>query len=196
MDIKLIFFILSAVIGTAGFIPYIQDVLGRRTEPHIYTWLIWAITQGTAAALGVYGGGGLGAISLLIAALMNTTVFILAIKYGTKNITKFDTVILIGAFLAILVWWQLDQPLLAVIMITVIDFVGYIPTVRKAYEEPWTETVKSWLAYFVAMGFAILALKEYNWLTLFYSSMIVVSNLAMAILCIIRRRYVFHPEKR
>ncbi len=193
MDIKLIFFIIAFVTGTAGFIPYLKDIFGKRTQPHLYTWIIWAITQGTAAAISLSSGGGLGAYGLAMAALFNTVVFLLAFKYGTKNITKSDTVILILALLAIVVWWQLNQPLLAVIMITVIDFVGYVPTFRKSWQEPWSETVKSWLLYFFAMLFSIFALKEFNALTLIYPIMVTACNLAMVILCLTRRSHVHHP---
>jgi hypothetical protein len=193
MDIKLFFFIASVVVGLSALVPYFRDIFQRRTEPHAYTWLIWVITQGTAAALSLKGGGGIGAISLIIAAAMNFMIFLLSFKYGTKNVTKSDTVILFAALLAIVVWWRLDQPLIAAWMITVIDFLGYVPSFRKSYQEPWSETAKSWVGFFFAMIFAILALEQYNSLTLPYVVMTVVCNFMMAAILLLRRRQILNP---
>ncbi|OGE74293.1 MAG: hypothetical protein A3I07_04515 [Candidatus Doudnabacteria bacterium RIFCSPLOWO2_02_FULL_42_9] len=193
MDIKLFFFILASIFGLGFSIPYFVDIFKKRTQPHLYTWLIWAITQYTAAFASLAGGGGWGAGGMFMAATVNTLVFLLALKYGTKNITKSDTIILIGALAAIVVWWQLDQPLIAVIMVTVIDFVGYFPTYRKSWQEPWSETVKSWIGFFIAMCFALLSLQAYNALTLPYVLMVIVSNLTVAVICLIRRQKIPKP---
>ncbi len=192
MDIKLFFVLASMVVGTAGYIPYLKDIFARRTQPHVYTWLVWAITQGTATAILFYGGGGWATLGLAMAVAYNLVIISLCIKYGTKNITLADTVALITALIAIVVWWQLKQPLLAAIMVTVIDFLGYLPTFRKTFVEPWSETVKSWLLFFLAMVFAVLALKEYNLLTLIYLSMVILCNLTVALISILRRPYVYN----
>jgi hypothetical protein len=55
-------------------------------------------------------------------------VMLLSLKYGTRNITRSDTIILILALAAVFVWVQLDNPLLAVIMVTLIDLAGYVPS--------------------------------------------------------------------
>lgn len=195
MDIKVLFAILSAVIGQGALVPYIIDTVKRRTEPHAYTWIIWAITQTTAGAASLYGGGGWGAKLLFLGGILCFVIFLLSLKYGTKNITKSDTIVLIAAISAIFVWWQLNQPLIAVIMITLIDFIGYFPTFRKSWQEPWSETVISWFGFFFGMLFAILAIDEYNSLTLIYPLVIALSNITVAIICILRRRYIFSPHE-
>ena len=53
----------------------------------------------------------MGGLELVIGTIFVFIVFLFSLKYGTKNITKSDTAVLITAFLAVLVWWQLHQPL-------------------------------------------------------------------------------------
>lgn len=190
MNLKIFFTIIAAIIGVIAFIPYLRDIFLLKTKPHVYTWLIWVITQGTAV-LGIwYGGGGWGALNLTVGIVFAFVVFLFSIKYGTKNITKSDTVVLIAALLAILVWWQLDQPLISVIMVTVIDVVGYVPSFRKSYEEPWSETLTSWILFSVSNVFAMLALSQYNLLTLTYLVSISFANLMLFTICLVRRPYV------
>lgn len=193
MDIKFVFFIASVVLGTLGLIPYFRDIFRGKTQPHAYTWIIWVITQGTAAGVSIQAGGGFGAISMAVAAGFNFIIFLLSLRYGTKNVTKSDTVILVAAILAIIFWWQLDQPLIAALMVTGIDFIGYFPSFRKSWQEPWSETAGSWLTFFFAMWFAILALNEYNWLTLPYVIMVTLCNGILAAICLIRRHSIPRP---
>jgi len=193
VDIKLVFAVVAVLLAVFGsFLPYIRDILKRKTKPHAYTWLIWTITQGVAAAGLLYGNGGWGALDLLVGTAFVFLIFLISLKYGTRNITKSDTIIFITALLAIVVWVQMRNPLVAVLMVTAIDFAGYLPSFRKSFQEPWTETVSSWLIFALGNIFVMLSLSEYNLLTLTYLVMMTIANIIIAIICLIRRRVVSH----
>lgn len=195
MDVKIIFSIIATIIGIIGFIPYLKDIFLKKTKPHAYTWLVWTITQGTAVAAMWYGGSGLGAMSLTITLLLVFGVFLISFKYGTKNITKSDTFILIIALSAVIAWWLLNQPLISVIMVSIIDFLGYIPSFRKTYQEPWSETLSSWLIFAFSNIIAILAFREYSFLTMTYISTLTIANLMLFLVSFIRRFKIQRPIK-
>lgn len=190
MDAKIILTIIATVIGITAFFPYLSGVFLLKTKPHAYTWLIWAITQGTAVFGIWYGGGGWGALNLIVGTLFVIAVFFFSLKFGTKNITRSDAVILIAALLAIVVWRQLKQPLFSVLMVSIIDAIGYVPSFRKSYQEPWSETLIFWILCSVSNLFAILALKEYNLLTVTYLAVITSANIALFLVCYFRRYFV------
>ncbi len=192
-ELKSIFAIVAAVITVTAFFPYIRDLLQGRTQPHIYTWLIWAITQSIAVAGIWYGGGSWGAVNLTIGTGFVFAIFLLSFKYGTRNITTFDTIALVAALGAILVWWGLDNPVLAVLLATAIDIAGYLPTFRKSFAEPWSETVGTWVAFVVGNILSVFALDAFNILTLTYIVTIIVANLVVVAICLIRRRSVPKP---
>jgi hypothetical protein len=191
---KIFFTILSAVIGTIAFYPYVRDIFFLKTKPHAYTWLIWSITQGTAVVGILYGGGGWGGLNLVMGTLLVMSVFLFSLRYGTKNITKTDTAVLIAALLAVVIWWQLHEPILAIFMVSAIDILGYIPSFRKSYHEPWSETLVSWLAFVASDVFALFALSEYNFLTMTYIVAIIIANLSFFIFCLSRRHFVLKPK--
>lgn len=187
MDPKILFAAGSLIFSLSGDFFYIKDIFWGHTRPHIYTWLIWVITQGTAAALVLHGGGQWGSVQLIAGTVINISVVIFCIRRGTKNITRADTITFIAALLAIVVWWQMDNPFLAALMIAVIDVVGYLPTYRKTYHEPHSEHVGAWLGFAAANIFAVLALSEYNFLTLSYLVSIFLANMGVVVICLWRR---------
>jgi len=190
LDSKIIFIIFSIACGLSAFAPYLFDTLKLKTKPHIYTWIIWAITQGTATFAIFYGGGRLGGLELAIGVVLQIVVIIFSLKYGTKDITKSDKIILLIAFLAIIIWWQLKQPVLSVIMVSAIDVFGYIPTFRKSYKDPWSETLATWILFAMSDIFAMFALSKYNLLTVTYLASITVVNLSFFIFCLSRRYFI------
>jgi hypothetical protein len=193
LDIKFWIGGIAALITIGGFYPYIRDIFKRKTEPHAYTWLIWAITQGTATAALLIGGGKFGALSLIAGTVMVFVVFILSLRFGTKNITVWDTVLLFIALISIVVWWLLHNPLISVILITIIDLIGYWPTLRKSFYEPWSETLIYWALMILTSILTIVSIENYNFLTLIYLAALVFANSAVWIVCFVRRKTI--PRK-
>lgn len=186
-ELKVAFGILGIISSVVVSILYVSSIFRGPTRPHMYTWLIWTLTQGTAV-LGMWkGGGGFAAISLIIGTLFVFGVFLITLFRGSKNITKGDTAMLVCALGAIFVWWQLHDPLLAVYMVSLIDLCGYILSLRKAFCDPWSENVLSWVGFTFCNMCVFIALKEYNALTLTYLLTLSFANIVMIILCLLRR---------
>jgi hypothetical protein len=187
MDIKIVFGILATLVTIGGYIPYFRDIFAKKTKPHLYTWLVWGLTQGTATVALISGGGQWGAISLMVGTILVAVIFLLCFKYGTKNITKADTFTLIAALLAIIVWWQLDSPILAVLMVSLIDALGYIPTFRKTYIDPSSETITFWICMVATDILALLANSEHNLLTMSYLVTLGFCNSAVVLIILMRK---------
>ena len=190
---KLAFALAAALVVTVGYLPYFKDLFARKTTPHIYTWFIWILTQGTAVAAIIYGGGKLGGLGLMVGLLLMGAVFILSFKYGTKNITVSDTVLLVLALSAVIVWWQLDSPLLSVIMVSLIDGLAFVPTFRKTYAEPYSETLPFWILMALSDTLAMFANTEHNLLTMTYLSTLTAANLTVFVMMLIRRKQLVPP---
>jgi membrane-associated HD superfamily phosphohydrolase len=188
MDIKFVIALIASALLIIGYIPYFRDTFAKKTKPHLFTWLIWGITQGTATVALLYGGGRFGSVALIIGTLLVLFIFLLSFKYGTKDISKSDRLVLALALIAIIIWWQLKQPLITVFMVSAIDGLGYIPTIRKSFKDPWSETLSFWLIMAIVDCLAIASNGEYNLLTVFYLSVLGVANIIVSSVCIVRRR--------
>ena len=189
-----IFGTLSVIVALVSFFPYLRDILAKKTTPHIYSWLIWAILQITAAIAilrenSLWSAAGVGAIGLV-----SVIVFLLSFKYGTKNITTFDTICLVGALLAISVWIFAHNVLLSIILVTVIDFIAFLPTFRKAYEEPFSETLILYVCSALSNLFSFLAITHHSVTSSLYVSSLVLTNTIFVTLVVIRRRRLLRAE--
>lgn len=197
MDYKLIIAIIAASLTVIAYIPYFRDIFAKKTRPHLFTWLIWSITQGIAAVALLYGGGKFGSISLIIGTILVLFIFLLSFKYGTKNITKSDKVVLLLSLFAIIIWRQLNNPFIAILLISTIDGAGYIPTIRKSFKDPLGETLSFWVMMAIVDLLAIIANAKYNILTITYLSVLLFANIFVCFVCIYMKRNKKHkkPQK-
>jgi len=182
------------ILAVISFLPYLKDIFAQKTKPHIYSWLIWSILQTTGVLAMIVGHAGWGALGLGIGSLFCIFIFFLSFKYGTKNITTFDTFCLLGAICAILVWVFLKDPLYSVILVTAIDFVGFIPTYRKGYFDPQSETVSLYVLSAVSNLLNLLAIGSYTVTTTLYVASLVITNVVCVSILLIRRRIVAKPS--
>jgi len=190
IDLKLIFATLASVITIVAYYPYIKDIFLKKTKPHVYTWLIWAITAGTATMGAWRGGGKNSVIGMSVIFLLIMTIVVLSIKYGTKNITKSDTIVLLLALSSIFIWWQLNNPVLAIIMVTVVDVFGYWPTYRKTWVAPEKETLSFWVMITIVSILIFLSIAEYNLLTTLYAGAMVIADSILVAVLYFRRKVV------
>ncbi len=191
IDWKLVAAVVSPALGIIGFIPYFYGIYKGTTKPHVFTWLIWTLTLGIANLSIWTGGGGLVlSIGIAVSVVLSFITMLLSIKYGTRNITRSDMIALIVALVAIGVWIGLDNPVLALLLATSIDIVGYWPTFRKSFIEPWSEALSSWILYTAAPALTLFSLLEYNVLTMTYSAATLIINGLLVALLLVRRQGV------
>jgi len=188
MNLKIIFAVVSSLVGIVCFIPYLRDIFRGTTKPHTYTWLIWTILQ-TIGVLAMFNSGaGIGILSLSIGALFCGFIFLLSFKYGTSNIKTFDKICLISALCAIFIYLFLHNALLSVVVVTLTDFIGFLPTIRKAYEEPKTETASNYGLSSASSALALFALTNFNLTTSLYLITVVITNGICATIILVRRK--------
>ncbi len=196
MELKLVFGILSAIVAVLCFIPYFRDIFKKRAKPHAYTWLLWSILQTIGVLAQLKEGAGYGVLALAIGAFFCFSIFLLSIKFGTKNITKFDTACLVAALLAIVFYVSLRDPLWSVILVTIIDLVAFLPTVRKAYSAPWTETMSTYALSGTSTLLSIIALQSYSVSTVLYLASLLVTNWSFVLILFLRRKTINHQAKK
>jgi hypothetical protein len=191
-DPKALFATIAALLYVAAYVPYIRDMRAGKAKPHTYTWLIWTLTTATATAGSWYGGGGWSAVFQTLSFFLTSLFFLLSLRYGTRDITMSDSIVLMLACAAILVWWQLHSPVLAILMVTAIDGIAYVPTIRKLIAEPGSEPAFTWVLFFLYPLFALLAVHTYNLLTVPYLLMCLIANAVILSLCF-RKRAISVP---
>ncbi len=178
MDIKIILGAIAAILAFVSSFIYIRDIFRGNSKPHTYTWLIWTIVTWIAFLGQAVSGGGPGAWATGASALLTTFTLILSLKgnYGTKDITNFDKVCLAFALVSILPWLLVDSILWSVILASLIDVIGFFPTMRKTWYAPKSESLPSMWVDFVKHTLSIMAMRNYSLLTWLYPAAVLLTK--------------------
>ena len=187
MEFKLLLGLVSTLTACICYLPYLRDIISKKTEPHMYSWLVWTILQVVGAAAQLKDGAGYGAWALVVGAFFCFAIFLLSFKYGTKNISKFDLFCLVASIGAIGIYLFINNPVWATIVVATVDFVGFLPTFRKGFQEPFSETASTFIMSAIANALSIFALQHYSVTTVLYIGSLFFTNSSFATMILIRR---------
>lgn len=196
MDYKIAISILSSVLVFVGYAPYIRDIVKHKTHPHVFTWIVWTLATAITSGLQIYGGAGVGVWATISITFVCFSIFILSLFYGTKDITKSDALFLVLALLSLGLWIFAKQPVLSIILIVTTDILGFIPTVRKSWNQPYSETLSTYQITAFRHGLSIFALQQFNILTVLYPIAWVAANAAFSVMLMIRRTVIHIPVRK
>lgn len=179
---------IAVVLTFAAYIPYYRDILKGKTRPHIYSWSLWGLLTILLVALQIKGGAGPATWVTAAAGLLCVGVVVLSLKNGKRDITTSDTIVAILSLLAIGFWLIADQPLVSMILATLADLLAFIPTVRKSYRDPYSETLSLYITNALRFCLALLAVEHYSYLSSSWIVAWIISNALLAVLLAVRRR--------
>lgn len=189
-EIKTFISMIAVVLTFVGYIPYLLDTIKKKTSPHIYTWFIWGFVNAIAYALQVSGGAGVGSWMALTATLITFVIFIFGLRGGKKDITRIDSVFLILAIAAIYLWLIAKQPIWSIALVTSIDMLGFVPTIRKSWNKPYSETLFTYELNAFRHGVSLFALQQYNIVTWLYPATWMLACFLFSLMLIFRRKQI------
>lgn len=187
-DYKTILGILAVGLTFISYFFYFRNIFSGKTKPHAFSWLVWTLITAIVLAVQLVEHGGPGAWATGATTLMCFTVFILALFKGYKTFVVFDWIGFALALLTIVLWRLTDQPLIAAILVTVGDGLSATLTFRKGFYKPYEETVSTFALESLKWIVSIIALGSLTLSTWLYPGSLVLTNAAIAIMLLIRRR--------
>ncbi len=185
---KEIFAAIAAVLAIVGNVPYILDIFRGRVQPHAYTWFVWTVVTAIVFFGQVAKGAGVGAIPTAASGFFTLLIFLLSLRNGFKNIARIDTIFLIFALAGIVPWILTSDPTISVVIAVSIDLIAFMPTLRKTWRQPSTETPLLYGMNVLRHILALLSMQTYNIATTLHSIAMLVTNSAMTGLLLIPRK--------
>lgn len=173
-----------------AYIPYYRDILRGKTHPHVYSWSLWAFLTILIVALQIKGGAGAASLVTAAAGLLCIGVVVLGLKNGRRDITTSDTIVAILALIAIGFWLIANQPITSIILVVTADILAFIPTVRKSWHKPHSETLSLYITNTLRFTLALLAIKEYTILSSLWLIVWVIGNGLFSLMLITRRKLI------
>ncbi len=172
-----------------AFLPYIVSTLRGQTRPHVFSWVIWGITTFVVFLAQVNDGGGAGAWPIGVSGVITIGVAIMAFfKRADITITRLDKVFFAAAISAVPLWYFTADPLWAVVILTVVDLLGFGPTLRKAFYFPNEENLTFFGLFFLRNLLAVIALEHYSLSTVLFPAAVALACLLLILLISYRRK--------
>ncbi len=180
----------SAILSIIMIIPYIVDIFKKTTKPERASWLIWTVL-GLIAFFSQLAKGATDSLWLTAGQTVSVLiVFILSIKYGVGGLNQRDIKALIAAGVGLLLWALTKEALFALFIVIFIDFVGVFLTTTKAYKDPKSETISTWLMSGTSGIFGALAVGSFSFVLLAYPIYIVIANYIVVFAIILGKKSI------
>ena len=195
-ETKTLLTVVALLLAVLAYIPYFRDILRGKTKPHAFTWLVWCTMSTVAVFSQVSDGGGVGSWVLAFTAIVNFAIFCFAIYKGKTNITNMDWFCLMGSFLGVALFTFNQDPPISLLIISAVDIIGFIPTVRKSMLHPYQETASTFALTSLKYGFAIIALENYTFITVYYPAVVGTMDVFFVLLLLSRRSKIPKPGTR
>jgi hypothetical protein len=187
-DVALV--LISVCFSLFGSYRYISDTIKGTTRPNRVSQSLWAIAPliGVGAAISS-GAGVLTTVRTFMAGFVPLTVLIasFANKTGYWKTTTFDY--LCGAFslIALVLWLVIDLPVYAVLLAALADLFAAIPTLKKSWTNPESETGMAYIMSLLSVLVIIPTIHVFDIQNTAFQIYLLFIDVAL-IYCIYRRR--------
>jgi len=161
------FVFLGAAFNVVGMAHYIADTLRGRTQPNRVTWFLWALAPLIAFAAQLQQGTGLTSLMTFMVGFGPLMVLIASFvgRHAATRITRFDLTCGALSVLALIAWRITGNGNVAIAFSVAADFLAAVPTIRKAYLHPHTETAIAFLCSGISAGITLLTIDDWNFAT-------------------------------
>ncbi|MFQ5469870.1 MAG: hypothetical protein ACE5EH_06115 [Gammaproteobacteria bacterium] len=187
---------LAIALTFLAFLPYIRSIWSGSVKPHVFSWITWGITTFIVFLAQVEGGGGTGAWPIGVSACITTGIAKLAYHKRTDiTINATDWLFFVSAMTSIPLWYFTADPVWAVVILTLVDLLGFGPTVRKSWYQPHTESITFFSIFATRNIIVIAALENYSVTTTLFPVAIAIASILLVMLIIIRRHLISIDSK-
>lgn len=186
--------VLSSIIGLFGAFAYIRNTIAGKTKPNLVSWSMWAF----APLVGVGAAFSIGAdvwvtarifLAGFIPLLVISTVWARPQSYW--KLTTFDFLCGACSLIALGAWLIVDLPRFAVLLAAIGDGFAAMPTIRKAWRFPETETGTTFIASFISVLLTLPSIPTWNVENAAFPIYLIIVN-TILVVAIYRKRVFRH----
>lgn len=170
------------------FWPYMRSIQRGETLPHVLSWAIWAFGTFVVFIAQLAGGAGVGAWPIGVSACLTGGVAWMAFTRRDRiEITTGDWFLFALAASALPLWMVTQDPLWAVVLLTLADLVGFGPTLRRVHSHPYSEHLGFFALGALRNALVIGALATYSAVTVLFPLLVGIACLLVSAYIGVRR---------
>ena len=142
---------LILLFGTASYVVGVRQMIKNQYSPSTFSRIIWVLLSINSFAGVVLSNGSQSSILLGgIFLLGNIAICIVSFWKGIRKIGKIEYFCLVLLLISSVIWIFFNQPLLNLVISLFAHFIGGIPTYKKVWLNPKSESFGFWSLFFVA----------------------------------------------
>lgn len=157
------------LIGSAlifvGSISYIRDTVRGKNKPNRVTWLMWAISPLIAATISWNSGSSFWAgLPIFMGGFMPLLIFIATFfnQQSYWKLSVFDYICGLCSLLALFFWLFASAPITALLLAILGDIAAGLPTIRKSWIEPESESMLVYILSGISMLLGLFILPSWT----------------------------------
>lgn len=195
MDWHLILGIISGLVAMVAVVPYIKDILHGTTRPNTFSWGLWVLLL-SISLLAQFSAGASWSVLMIAGDLIGTaSILVLCLwGYGYGKYGWIEWVCSALAIVAIGLWQFAHEPVLAIVFAAVADLMAAIPTLVKAYKDPWSEAPTQFFVISFAGLLAIFSTTVFDAANLIFPAYLFLLNGLIGVVAFVGRRLKSVPN--
>jgi len=179
----------GVLINLVGLFWYIKDMISGGTKPNLVTWFFWSLAPFIGVFFQLKAGAGLSILPIFMAGFTSLVVIIVSVfkKNGYWKINTFDVVCGIISLLALILYVFTHNLSISILFAIISDALAYIPTIRKSWSFPETETGLMYTTGIVSNLIGLLTIKMWTFPIYSFGVYIILFN-AIVVFSIYRKK--------
>ncbi len=189
--VRIIISLISAAIVLFFSVPYLIDMIKNKTKPNRVTWFMLALNTGVVFTIQIGEG-----VNFLATVPIFVDIFIclailfvsMVLRRGYYKLERFDYFSGFLSLIALMLWLVVKEPILALLLATLVDFFAFLPTMVKTWKMPDSESIEIYYGSFISILLGIVLIEQFNFFSLFFPIYLLTSNATMV--CLIKRQSI------
>jgi hypothetical protein len=182
------FVFLAAFLSLIGAYGYIRDTLRGETSPNRVTWGLWGLEGILAFVVEIQQHVGLASVMTLMLGFVPCVVLVASFKnsHSVWRIGRFDVICGAISVAGLVFWAFVNQPTIALLSFVAADQVAALPTLRKSWLAPSTESPRVFFMGFMNCGITLLTLRHFTTAGVLFPGCVLVMDLMIGLLIVSR----------
>jgi hypothetical protein len=155
---------LGVLINLVGLFWYIRDIIKGGTKPNLVSWFFWSLAPFIGVFFQLKAGAGLSILPIFMAGFTSLVVIIISVlkKNGYWKINFFDVVCGVISLFALILYVFTHNVSISILFAIISDGLAYIPTIRKSWNFPESETGLMYTTGIVSNLIGLLTIKTWT----------------------------------
>ncbi|MDR0297224.1 MAG: hypothetical protein LBI11_01000 [Streptococcaceae bacterium] len=185
--------LLGAAISLFSACQYAILTVRGRVMPNRVTWFLWSLAPIVASVAAISSGVTWAALPVFMAGFSPFIIFLASFSGAQRKnhwkITRFDWICGAASLLAFFVFLSTKDAILAIWLSMAADFLAAVPTFRKAWKFPETESAVPFTLGLFATATTFFAIEHWNFESLAFSIYVIGMNVCLSAVILGRKRH-------